>query len=102
MAVAVDLDPVSLGIVEVERLGDEMVRGAREPPPGRHDPVDGARELGAGGHEERKMEQSRRPRWPRRRVGSVDERDERGVVARGPELDGSPRAAISRRPIASR
>ena len=38
------------------------------------------------------MEQPRRPRRPRWSVGAVDERDERGAVARGPELDGVARS----------
>ena len=44
--VAIDLDPVALRVVEVERLGDEMIGRTREPPAGGGDPVHGTRELG--------------------------------------------------------
>ena len=85
--VAVDLDPVALGIVEVERLRDEVVGGAREPVPGLGHPAERAGELGAVGDEQREVEQPRRPGRARRRVGPFDERHEGGVATRRAELD---------------
>ena len=84
--VAVDLDSVALWIVEVERLRHEMVGRTREPVPGRRDPVQGAGELGPVGDEEREMEETGRATGAQRRVRVLDERHERGVVVRRPQL----------------
>ena len=107
-AVAVDLDPVALRIVEVERLGDEVVGGAGEPVPGAVTRCSDRASSARDGHEEREVEEARRARRARRRIGPSDERDERGIVARRSELDGvavaadlaqTDRVAVERRPV---
>ena len=91
--VAVDLDAVALGIVEIERLRHEMVGRAGEPMPARRDPVQRAGELGAVGDEEREMEEARGSTGARRRIGALDERHERAVVVGRPELGNAVGAA---------
>ncbi len=75
--VAVDLDPVPLRVVEIERLGHEMVGCAREPVSGARYPVHGAGKLVPCRQEEREVKQSRRPRRAPRRLGPMNERHER-------------------------
>src|SRR5437773_8429233 len=71
--VAVDLDAVALGVVEVERLADEMVRGAGQPPSGARRPRKGPGERGPPRDQDREVKQPRRsgrgPRGPRGRGG---------------------------------
>ena len=82
--VAVDLDPVPLGVPEVERLAHEVVGGAGEAPAGAGQPLERARQLGAIGHQDREVEEpgaeARRPR----RVGCAHQLDH-GLATRGAE-----------------
>ena len=90
--VAVDLDPVAFRVVEVERLGDEMVGRAGEPPRRSVNAVERTSEIGARGNEERKVEEAGRAWRPHGRIGSMHERDERDTIPGGSELHDVARA----------
>jgi hypothetical protein len=77
--VAIELDPVPLGVGEVERLADEVVGRAAQVPARIEDSAERAGEVGPGRDEERQVEQPRRPRRPDGCVGCADELDERAV-----------------------
>ena len=79
-AVPVELDPVALRVGEVEGLADEVVRGAAQVPARLEHAPERAREVGPGRDEQREMEQARRRRGPRGRVGRGHELDERYVA----------------------
>src|SRR5947207_7868329 len=97
--VAVDLDAVALGVVEVERLADEMVRGAGQPPAGARRPRKGPGERGPPRDQDREVKQ---PRCSGRALGGPGARDElhhhRAVDAQpeGPPRPRPARAARSR------
>src|SRR5436190_11678015 len=72
-AVAVDLDAVALGVVEVERRAAEMVRGAGQPPSGARRPRKGPGERGPPRDQDREVKQ---PRRSGRALGGPGARDE--------------------------
>ena len=74
--VAVDLDPVALGIAQVQGLADEVIGGAREPPVGGRDAAQRVGQRRAVGHQDRKMEEAGRPGGAGGRVGCRDELDQ--------------------------
>src|SRR3954464_15384885 len=63
--ITVDLDAVVLGIAEVERLADEVIRGTAQPPAGTNDVRERPGERCPPGYEDREVEQPGRAGWAR-------------------------------------
>ena len=84
-AVAVYLDPVALGVREVERLADEVVRGPGERATGADDAAQGAREVRPARHQDREVEEARGAPSPGWRVRIPSQLDHGRVV--GPEAE---------------
>ena len=80
--VPVDLDPVAIGIVEVEGLADQVVRSAREPPTGVGHPAQRTGEVRSAGEQDRQVEEAGGAVWPARRVGPAHELDDGGLAVR--------------------
>ena len=75
--VAVELDPVALRVAQVEGLADQVVGGAAQPPAGVGDALQGACQVGAGGDEDRQVEEPARPVGTCRGVRGAHELDNR-------------------------
>ena len=94
---------VALRVGQVERLADEMVGGAVEPPAGERDATQRLCERAPVGYEQRKVEEPARVARARRRGGVADELDERGAAAIAgaePHAAVGGRSSSARRPIA--
>jgi hypothetical protein len=98
-AVAIQLDPIALGIRQVERLRDEVVGGAAQAPARAGDTSQSAGEVGARRDEEREVKEARGAGRTRRRVRIVHELDERCAVRaeRRDAVDGRERFQADRR-----
>ncbi len=79
-AVAVDLDAVALGVVQVEGLAHEVVGGAGEGRTRVEDAAERPRELGPARHEDRQVEEPGARPGPRGRARPSLELDERGAA----------------------
>ena len=79
-AITVDLDAVSLRVAEVERLADQVVGRAAQPPPGADQAVQGPGQVEAAGHEDREVEQPGAPRRPPRSVRTARQLDQRRAI----------------------
>ena len=73
--VDVELDPVVVGVAQVDRLRDAVVGGALDPRVGGGEAPDGARERLAGGEQQREVKEARVPR-ARRGAGLLDEHEQ--------------------------
>ncbi len=81
-AVAVDLDPVALGVAEVERLADEVVGGAFERVAGGRQAAQGERQVGARRQQDREVEEAGGAARPLLGVGAADQLQQRRAVGR--------------------
>ena len=97
-AVAVDLDAVVLRIAQVERLADEVIRGAGELPAAVHHATQRPGELDSARHQQGQVEEAGAAGRTPRGVGVADQFDQRGA-ALGPEPDRLSVALQLRRPI---
>src|SRR4051794_3373700 len=87
-AVAVELDPVALGVARVERLADQMVGGSAQSPARVGHPLQGASEVGTARHEDRQVKETAGAARAGRRVRVAGQLYDRpvGGIAR-PEAD---------------
>ncbi len=78
-SVAIQLDPVALGVREVERLADEVVGGAAEMPARVEDAPERMGQVDAVRDEQRQVEETGRPPGSDGRIGRVEELDDRAA-----------------------
>ena len=81
--VTVDLDPVAVGIVQVQRLADQVVRGATQPPARVGDPGERARQLGPVRNQYREVKQPGTARIERGGVTVLVQDDDRAAATGG-------------------